>query len=61
MKRDRIRIGDYVTWDEAPGQFRRNAPGYVQSIKNGIASVSVYTDAEHLRKVPVVKLRKIEL
>ena len=55
---DRIRVGDFVNWPEAPNQFRKNKGGEVVKIKKGIAYIKTHYD-DHIRKVPVKLLLKI--
>ena len=55
---DRIRVGDFVNWPEAPNQFRKNKGGEVVKIKNGIAYIKTSWD-DRVRKVPVKLLLKL--
>ena len=55
---ERIRVGDFVNWSEAPNQFRKNKDGEVIKIKNGIAYIKTCYD-DRVRKVPVKLLIKI--
>lgn len=55
---DRIRVGDFVNWPEAPNQFRENQGGKVIKIKDGIAYIEGYLDGI-IKKLPVKILTKI--
>lgn len=57
-KEDRIRVGDSVSWPEAPNQFRKNKGGKVIKIKNGIAFIEGYIDGI-IKKVPIKILTKL--
>ena len=55
---ERIRVGDFVNWPEAPNQFRKNKGGTVIKIKNGIAFIEGYLDGI-IKKVPLKILTKL--
>lgn len=55
---NRIRVGDFVNWPEAPNQFRKNKGGEVIKIKDGIAFIKTYWD-DRLREVSVKLLTKL--
>ena len=55
---ERIRVGDFVNWPEAPNQFRKNKGGKVVKIKKGIGYIKTYWD-DRLREVPVKLLIKL--
>ena len=57
-KRERLRVGDEVRWDEAPNQFRYNRPGRIVKIKRGIAYVDDLPYSNKIRQVPVKILKK---
>ena len=58
-KKERLRVGDEVCWNEAPGQWRDNRPGRIVKIKRGIAYVDDVPYSYKVRQVPVKILRRI--
>ena len=55
---DRIRVGDFVNWSEAPNQFRKNKGGKVIKIKKDIAFIEGYIDGV-IKKIPIKILAKL--
>ena len=55
---DKVKVGDFVNWPEAPNQFRKNKGGKVIKIKDGIAFIEGYIDGI-IKKVPIKILTKL--
>lgn len=57
-KQPRFRVGDEVTWEGGPNEFRDNRYGKILNIKRGIAEIDDPRDNRKRRKMPVNRLNK---
>ena len=57
-KQIRLRVGDEVTWEGGPNEFRDWRYGKVLSIKRGIAEIDDPRNPDRKRKMPINRLSK---
>lgn len=57
-KQPRFRVGDEVTWEGGPNEFRDWRYGKILSIKRGEAEITNPRNSERKRKMPINRLNK---